>query len=241
MSTLVVTSYQGTPSLGTNIFVQIRNPATGVVVSARTNTGVREDVAGSGFYSWSGTLSDLTAYEAIWDEAATVYAGEVVIPQSTATGGGGGGGVIALATTAPATVNPLVFTIKRNDTDPSIAIQALVPNPVDPASFIPWPVPSGATVKFTMRDNADIAGGTRTTFPSGAPKVHATATVDDAANGLMSYGWIAADTDTDGIFRGEFEVTTLTGEIRTFPVGADASRNWIQITITDDLDPGITP
>lgn len=237
MATTVITSYQGTPGLGAAVRVQVRDPSTGVVLVSRTNTGIREDVASSGFYVWSGSLSDLTAYEAIWDEGTGTYAGETIIPQGA--GGGGGSGVLALATTSPATVNPLVFTIKRNDTDPSISIQALVPDPDDPTSFIPWVVPGGSTVKFTMRDNADLAGGTRTAF-AGAPKVHATAAVDDAANGLMSYGWVAADTDTDGLFRGEFEVTSGS-EIRTFPVGADASRNWIAITIVDDLDPGINP
>ncbi len=154
--------------------------------------------------------------------------------------GGGGGGTTVVAATAPATIDPLVFIMKRGDTDPSIIAQALYPDPSNPAQFIPWPIPDGSAVKFTMRDSADFSGRTRTSFTVATPKVHATANIDDAANGIMSYGWVAGDTDTDGLFRGEFEVTSGS-EIRTFPVGTTDARNWIAITITDDLDPGITP
>lgn len=234
MATLIATMYPGTPSLGTSIFTQIRDAETGTVLIARTNTGIREDIAGSGLYTWSGLVSDAFAYEAIWDENDGVYTGQIVIPPaSTLVSGAVGGGN---------TVSPFSFVIKRGDTDPPTRIQCLQRDPSDATgnTLIPWPIPSGATVKFTMRDSADFNGATRTSF-SGAPKIHATANIDDAANGILSYGWAVGDTDTDGLFRGEFEVTTLAGEIRTFPVGVDASRNWIAITITDDLDPGIDP
>jgi hypothetical protein len=95
-------------------------------------------------------------------------------------------------------------------------------------------------VKFTMRDVADFSTRTRTSFPAGAPKVHATATVDDPTLGLLSYGWAVGDTDTDGSYRGEFEVTSG-AETRTFPTGLADGKNWIAITITDDLDPGVDP
>jgi hypothetical protein len=167
--------------------------------------------------------------EAVW--VSTILSS--ILANSTA------GTATLVAATSPASVNPLTFTIKRGDTDPAIQVQALVSDPADVSTLVPWPIPDGATVKFTMRDNNDLNTGSRTTF-GGAPKVHATASVDDATNGIMSYGWAAGDTDTDGLFRGEFEVTSGS-EVRTFPVGTDAARNWIAITITDDLDPGIDP
>lgn len=138
-------------------------------------------------------------------------------------------------------LSPLVFIIKRGDTDPPIVGQALQPDPAVPGALIPWPIPASSTVKFTMRDSADFQNRTRTAFSAVTPKVHATAAVDDATNGIMSYGWVLGDTDSDGQYRGEFEVTTPDGEIRTFPVGVTDSANWVAIAITDDLDPGITP
>jgi hypothetical protein len=219
--------------------VQIWNASTGILIQPRTAAGIREDVTGSGFFVWQGTLTDAPGYEALWDEGGATFSpstatGEIIIPpvavSTTNT---------PLAATAPASVNQLSFTIKRGDTDPSIIAQALYPDPSNLANMIPWPIPGGSAVKFTMRDVADFSGATRTSF-AGAPKVHATASIDDAANGIMSYGWVAADTDTDGLFRAEFEVTSGS-ETRTFPVGVDSARNWIAVTIVDDLDPGINP
>jgi hypothetical protein len=238
VSTTITTSYQGTPDVLSSIRVQIRDATSGSVLQSRTNTGVRQDVAASGFYVWSGSLTDATGYASLWDEGGASFlapgSGEVIMPPGSSSGG-----TTVLAATAPASISPLTFTIKRGDTDPSIIVQALYPDPSNPSSMIPWPIPGGSAAKFTMRDSADFAARTRTSF-AGAAKVHATASIDDAANGIMSYGWAAGDTDTDGLFRGEFEVTSG-AETRTFPVGVDDSRNWIAITIVDDLDPGVDP
>lgn len=52
---------------------------------------------------------------------------------------------------------------------------------------------------------------------SGAVKVDAAANIDDGAAGEVSYDWTAADTDTGGHFKAEWEVTFSDGTIRTFP------------------------
>ena len=50
----------------------------------------------------------------------------------------------------------------------------------------------------------------------GALKVNTTANVVDAVNGIVQYGWAAGDTDTEGIFDGEF-VTSTGGLLETMP------------------------
>lgn len=52
---------------------------------------------------------------------------------------------------------------------------------------------------------------------TGAVVVDAAANIDDGAAGEVSYDWTAADTDTGGHFKAEWEVTFSDGTIRTFP------------------------
>ena len=238
MSKNVVSSYQGTPGLGSSVFVQVRNPLTGAVIVSRSNGGIREDVASSGFYVWSGSLADLDAYEAVWDEGASVYSGEVVIPEPaiTVTGGGGGSG-LPITGDANGTLLGLTFMIKRGDTLPYIRRQFVDTDgdavTIDPAD----------TVKFTMRASTDVA-------MASPAKVHASAVIIDAANGIVEYQWVAADTNTttyvetstlgrftDTPYAAEFELTRLAdGKIETFP-----QAGYIAVSIPPDLDPGTEP
>lgn len=109
------------------------------------------------------------------------------------------------------------FTIKRNDTLPKI--EATLQQ-----NSIVYDL-TGATVKFIMKKSG-----------SGAAKVDASATVVDASGGQVEYAWddVAGDTDTEGDYNAEFEVTTGSGEILTFPNGADGT-DYITIEITEDL------
>ena len=67
---------------------------------------------------------------------------------------------------------------------------------------------TGLTVNFKMVNTAD-----------GTTKVAATsATVDDAANGQVSYDFASADVDTAGIFAASFVVVDAT-ETGHYPVG----------------------
>lgn len=68
----------------------------------------------------------------------------------------------------------------------------------------------------------DLTGVTSVTFsmktPDGDPKVdEASATVEDAGNGVVKYQWISTDTDEDGRYDGEFAVTWADGTITRFP------------------------
>jgi hypothetical protein len=89
------------------------------------------------------------------------------------------------------------FQIKKRDTAPPIEATLTAD---DVAVDL-----TGASVRFHMQDS------------SGTVKVDAAANIDDAAAGEVSYDWTAADTDTTGHFKAEWEVTFTDSTIRTFP------------------------
>lgn len=229
----------GITGRASSLTIKVVNAVTGGTAYAASGTGITESETGLYTKASFTYPSVVGTYRSAWYDTGVYIAGSAdefrVTPSTTA----------ALVSTVPGNrVNTASFIIKRNDTDPPIAIQCLQPDPADStgASFIPWPIPTGATVKFTLRDVADFNSRTRTSFTVGTPKIHATANIDDAPTGLLSYGWDGVgDTDTDGNYRAEFEVTTLAGEIRTFPTGTSDATNYISVTITDDLDPGLNP
>lgn len=64
--------------------------------------------------------------------------------------------------------------------------------------------------KFYMRNAHDA---------SAAPKVDASATISDGANGELTYSWQSGDTDTAGSYVAEFEVQ-ISGRRFTFPTGS---------------------
>lgn len=239
MAKLVTTSYVNSTGLGTAIFVQIRNPISGAILVSRSHTGVREDVAGSGFYVWAGTVTpDLESYEAVWDNNGSGYGGEIIIPEPTLTVVSGGGGTTpGIPGDANATLNGLTFTIKRNDTLPYLRRQFL-----DTFGSV-VPISASDTVMFTMRASTDVA-------MAGTAKTHGSAWIIDAANGVVEYRWAAGDTDTatttetstlgvlkDTPYAAEFELTRASdGKIETFP-----QSTYIAVSIPPDLDPGVNP
>ena len=104
-----------------------------------------------------------------------------------------------------------MFKLKRNDTSPSIS------GTCQDADGVAVDITS-ATVRFHMIDSNDV-----TVVDSGA-------TIASGAAGTVRYDWLAADTDTAGGFRGEFEVTFSDATIETFP-----NTGYIPIRIYDDL------
>ena len=108
---------------------------------------------------------------------------------------------------------PSHFYIKQNDTRPAIAANLTDAN----AAAVNL---TGATVKFSMRVE-----------PAGTVKVKAaTATIDDAEAGQVSYNWTASDTNTADDYEAEFQVTFAGGAVQTFP-----GRNWIAVHVIDDV------
>lgn len=102
------------------------------------------------------------------------------------------------------------FNIKRGDTSPAIKYQLTL---ASGQTLV------GASAVFKMKGvNSDTL------------KVDAAADVDDSEN-VVSYAWVAADTDTDGTFQAEFEVTYADSKVETFP-----NEGYLQISVTPDLD-----
>ena len=107
------------------------------------------------------------------------------------------------------------FYIKQNDLLPTLEaiLQDIKGNPVDlgPASGI----------VFHLREE----NGSTLKIKDGVVVVDA-----NPATGKVTYSWINTDTDTNGIFLGEFEVTWAGAKKQTFP-----SRGYISVKVIDDL------
>lgn len=105
------------------------------------------------------------------------------------------------------------FNIRQNDTGPTLD-RTLTDSEGATVDI------TGATIVFNMRDT------------NGTVKVNrAVATIVGAGTaGTVRYSWVAADTNTTGLYNGEFEVTFASGRIQTFP-----NPGAIRIQITDDI------
>ena len=103
--------------------------------------------------------------------------------------------------------------MKQNDTGPDLQVSILDGNST--AVDV-----TGATIVFNM------AAGGISKVASGA------VTIVTAASGVVKYLWQAGDTDTPGVYEGEFQVTFSSGKVETFP-NSDAER--LTIIITKEL------
>lgn len=104
------------------------------------------------------------------------------------------------------------FYIKQNDTSPSIAGTCQDANG-DPINL------TGGSVRFHMRAKSD-----------GTTKVDAAATIVGATDGTIKYAWAAGDTDTNGRYEAEFEVTYADTTVETFP-----NAGYITVVVKDDI------
>lgn len=106
------------------------------------------------------------------------------------------------------------FQIKRGDTSP--AIEAVLEDSEGAAVNL-----TATTVRFKMRG-----------LGANEETIDASAEVVDAAEGQVRYQWLAADTDTEGRYDAEFEVTyTASGSVETFP-----NHRHLKVWIRADLD-----
>lgn len=104
------------------------------------------------------------------------------------------------------------FTIKRNDTKPDLQVT------LKGADGVAINL-TGATVEFHMK------------LPNAAAlKVEAAATVVTAASGIVKYVWQSGDTDTCGLYDGEFEITFGDGTKLTCP-----NPDHLKILVYEDL------
>ena len=110
------------------------------------------------------------------------------------------------------------FTIKRNDLLP--VLETVLKNAADQ----PVDLTDATGVVFHMRQEETAL----LKIEDGSAAIDA-----NPQTGKVSYAWTSngeKDTDTSGIFLGEFEVTWTGGKIQTFP-----SKGYISIEIVDDL------
>lgn len=91
-----------------------------------------------------------------------------------------------------------MIKLKRNDTWPPAEAQLL------DAEGNPIPL-TEATVKFLMAD------------PKGSQKISAPAEILDEVEARVRYNWQPADTDTEGAWLAEWEITFSDGKIATVP------------------------
>ncbi len=105
------------------------------------------------------------------------------------------------------------FAIKQNDTAPLLSVT------MADARKRPR-ILTGATIVFHMRLQSD-----QTVKVSGQ-----SVTIDDASLGICHYAWSASDTDTAGVYEGEFQVTYSDATVESFP-----NNDHIIITILDDI------
>lgn len=104
------------------------------------------------------------------------------------------------------------FTIKKGDTAPALT-QTLKQNGVA------VDLTNATSVAFRWKKTDSTAVSS------------ATASIVDAANGIVEYDWKTGDLAAAGGYEGEFAVTWNDGDIQTFP-----SDSWILITVFDTLD-----
>lgn len=103
--------------------------------------------------------------------------------------------------------------IKQNDTAPKI--QATLRDGNDDVVNL-----ASCAVVFIMK----ALGAT-------TPKVNrGAAVIDNAAGGVVSYQWVAADTDTVGEYDAEWEVTFPSGLVETFP-----NDDYNRVIVTEEL------
>ena len=103
------------------------------------------------------------------------------------------------------------FYIKTGDTGPALR-RTLLDTSGDAEDL------TGATVAFHMEST------------DGVVVVDGSATLVDAANGVVQYEWQSGDTDESGTFFGEFEVTFSDGIVQSYPNDGD-----IRIGVVDDI------
>lgn len=104
------------------------------------------------------------------------------------------------------------FTIKRNDT--ATAIKATLQSNFASVNL------TDSTVRFLMSKSSDEM------FPT----IDNEAMIHDATQGIVWYQFSADDTEKEGRFQAEFEVTFPDGGIETFP-----NNGYININIIKDL------
>lgn len=206
-TTLAISANFGSGKAGLNTvgYTVLRLDRT--TAQARTQVGVTE--SGGGIYAVAASVPDGVTQGYIRIDTgedvprvleagfnpADLLTGPIIV-QSPGT-------VVSGYSSAPGEV-PTV-TLKAGDRLPHVLMHLTGPDGTAVA------LPDGTAVQFHMRPRK--AGA--------SPTLDAAATIIDADSGLVDFAWRAGDTDTPGLFWGEFEVTFPGGLVQTFPGDGD--------------------
>ena len=112
-----------------------------------------------------------------------------------------------------------IFKIKRNDTLP--ALQVSIGTKGNLGQKIGYDLTNVTGITFTMIDEC-----------SNSKVYNQTAQIICVSGGTIQYNWQDGDTDTEGIFMGEFELGFATGQRLSIP-----TQSGIKIEILKDIDP----
>jgi len=108
-----------------------------------------------------------------------------------------------------------IFEIKRNSTEPSLAVKLVDSN----GSPIDLSTGSNIFFKLSTNDNAFT------------PVFSGNATITGSTTGNLQYNWTEANTNRSGLFLGEFTTTFEDSSILTLP-----SDNSLVVKINPDYD-----
>jgi hypothetical protein len=115
--------------------------------------------------------------------------------------------------------NNQVFKIKRNDTLP--ILQVSIGTRGNLGQKIGYDLTGVSGITFTMVDDCSNA------------KIYAQpAQIVCSSGGTIQYSWQNGDTDTEGVYYGEFELRYSTGQRLSIP-----TQNGIKIEVLKDFDP----
>ena len=115
-------------------------------------------------------------------------------------------------------MNNQIFKIKRNDTLPPLQISIGTKGNLD--QKIGFSLIDVSSITFSMIDDCSNL------------KVYAqTADTVCASGGTIQYNWQNGDTDTEGMYQGEFEITYTSGKKLSIP-----TQGGIKIEIIKDIN-----
>ena len=112
-----------------------------------------------------------------------------------------------------------IFKIKRNDTLPSLRVSIGTKGSL--GQKMGYNLSNVTGITFTMIDEC-----------SNSKIYEQTAQIICSSGGTIQYNWQVGDTDTSGIFYGEFELKFATGDKMSIP-----TQEGIKIEIIKDIDP----
>lgn len=116
--------------------------------------------------------------------------------------------------------DPLQHFMKKGDTEPPLRRQI-----IQASTGLPYDL-TGASAKFIMTEEDMVTG-----------KINAPAVIESPpSSGFLRYDWQTGDTDIEGNYPSEFQITLQSGKIITFPPGEfEPGKSYIFVKIVKDL------